>query len=95
VTDLLFWLFAALLVVSALGVVLCPGHSSLQRARAVTERVGTTEVARVDKDLVLIDQTGRIEYEEFSLEALALLYVGGQCYALGENGLDKESTICQ
>ena len=78
-----------------LAVVLCPGHASLQPAATVTERVGATEVAHIGEDLVLVNQTGRIEYEQFSLDALALLCVRGQHYALDEGGLVKEIETCR
>ena len=77
-----------------LGVVLCPGHASLTRAETVTERAGNTEVARIGEDLVLVNQTGSIEYRDFSSEALVLLYVQGQRYELEEGGPSWEVRKC-
>ena len=70
-----------------LGVILCPGHAHLRRARVQTERIGQAEVARIDDDLILVNQGGSIECENLRGDDLILLRVGGRCYAIGDDGL--------
>jgi hypothetical protein len=70
-----------------LGVVLCPGHARLQRARVRTERAGDAEVARIGADLVLINQGKGVKYEGLEGEGLVLLRVGGRRYEVLDEGL--------
>ena len=70
-----------------LGVVLCPGHGSLDRAEVRTERAGETEVARIGEDLVLVGGRGGVAYGNHRSDGLALLIVQGRGYELGEAGV--------
>ena len=70
-----------------LGVVLCPGHASLEPAKVTTQRANGTEVARIGDDLALVSQGGAIEYEGLRSEGLAMLVVGGQRYEIGDEGI--------
>jgi len=70
-----------------LGVVLCPGHSSLPRARVRTERSGDAEVALIGEDLVLVNQGQRMEYGDLETDALVLLRVDGWRYEVRDTGL--------
>ena len=74
-----------------LGVLLCPGHASLRHAQPVAERAGTTEIARIGQDLLLVGQEGQIEYENTSVTALAWLRVQDHVYTLDEDGITKET----
>ena len=70
-----------------LGVVLCPGHGSLDRAEVRTERSGETEVARIGDDLVLVGGRDGVAYGNHRSDGLALLVVQGRGYELGDGGL--------
>ena len=70
-----------------LGVVLCPGHGSLDRAEVQTERSGETEAARIGDDLVLVGVRDGVSYGEHRSAGLALLVVQGRTYELGDGGV--------
>ena len=70
-----------------LGVVLCPGHGSLDRAEVRTERSGETEAARIGDDLVLVGGGDGVSYGEHRSAGLALLVVRGHTYELGDGGV--------
>ena len=71
-----------------LGVVLCPGHATLDRPDVQTERSGETEVARIGDDLVLVGGRDGVAYTAaIALDGLALLVVQGQEYELGDEGV--------
>lgn len=70
-----------------LGVVLCPGHSSLARAEVVAERAGKAEVARIGEGLVMVNQGGTMEYGGRRSDALGLIVVGGHGYEIREEGI--------
>ena len=70
-----------------LGVVLCPGHASLDRAEVRTERSGETEAAHIGDDLVLVGGQGGVGYGNHRSDGLALLVVQGRGYELGEAGV--------
>ncbi len=70
-----------------LGVVLCPGHGSLDRAEVRTERSGETEVARIEEDLVLVGGRDGVAYGNHRSEGLALLVLQGRGYELGDEGV--------
>lgn len=71
-----------------LGVVLSPGHPSLQPAQVETERSGEAEIARIGEDLVLVNQgQSEVEYSGVRTDALALLTVQGRLYELRDQGL--------
>ena len=70
-----------------LGVVLCPGHGSLDRAKVQTERSGETEVARIGEDLVLVGGRDGVAYDGLHSNGLALLVVQGRGYELRDEGI--------
>ena len=70
-----------------LGVVLCPGHGSLDRAEVQTERSGETEAARIGDDLVLVGVRDGVSYGEHRSAGLALLVVQGHTYELDDGGV--------
>ena len=70
-----------------LGVVLCPGHGSLDRAKVQTERSGKTEVARIGEDLVLVGGQDGVAYGTLRSDGLALLVVHDRRYELRDEGL--------
>ena len=70
-----------------LGVVLCPGHGSRDRAEVRTERSGKTEAARIGDDLVLVGGPDGVSYGEHRSAGLALLVVQGHTYELGDSGV--------
>ena len=70
-----------------LGVVLCPGHGSLDRAEVQTERSGETEAARIGDDLVLVGGRDGVAYGNHRSDGLALLVVLGRRYELGDAGV--------
>lgn len=70
-----------------LGVVLCPGHGSLDRAEVQTERSGETEAARIGDDLVLVGVRDGVSYGEHRSAGLALLVVQGRTYELDDGGV--------
>ena len=73
-----------------MGVVLCPGHASLDRAEVRTERSGETEAARIGDDLVLVGGRDGVAYGEHRSAGLALLVVQGHPYELGDGGVAVE-----
>ncbi len=70
-----------------LGVVLCPGHGSLDRAEVQTERSGETEAARIGDDLALVGGRDGVSYGEHRSSGLALMVVQGHTYELGDGGV--------
>ena len=70
-----------------LGVVLCPGHTSLARPSVTTERAGAAEVARIGDDLILVNQGGAMECEGIRSEALAVVALGGRQYEIADAGI--------
>ena len=70
-----------------LGVVLCPGHASLDRAEVQTGRSGDTEVARIGDDLVLVGGRDGVAYGSHRSDGLALLVVQGLTYVLRDVGV--------
>jgi len=70
-----------------LGVVLCPGHATLQNAPVVTERRDTVECARIGKTIVLVNQGEGISYEGRHTDGVALLALAEQVYWVGDDGL--------
>ena len=70
-----------------LGVVLCPGHGSLDRAEVRTGRSGETEVARIGDDLILVGGGDGVSYGEHRSAGLGLLVVQGHRYELGDGGV--------
>ena len=70
-----------------LGVLLCPGHAHLQPAPVQTERSGNAEIARINDDLVLVNQGDRMECETLSTDALILLRIDGVRYDVRDHGL--------
>jgi hypothetical protein len=63
-----------------LAVVLAPAHAGLERPSIEAERVGDTEVARIDGELVLVNQGKGIVFGEMQSDALTVLRVGEQRY---------------
>jgi len=70
-----------------LGVVLCPGHATLERAQVTTERAGGVEVARIGDDVLLVNDGERMEYEGLTSQAIAAAVVGGVVYEFTDDGL--------
>ena len=73
-----------------LGVVLCPGHATLQPPPVVAEREGPVEVAHIGDDLVRLHLGGQVAYQGMSAPALAQLRVGGVWYAIDDGGIHPE-----
>ncbi|MBN1349841.1 DUF4962 domain-containing protein [candidate division KSB1 bacterium] len=72
-----------------LGVVLCPGHSSLQPAKIATERIDGTEIAHIGDDLVLINQGEGIRYNNVQSDALAVITMGKLRYSIKSEGISE------
>jgi hypothetical protein len=52
-----------------------------------TERVGDTEVAHIEEDLVLVNQGGGIEYAGVGSDALSVVLIGRRRYEIGDEGI--------
>ena len=74
-----------------LGIVLCPGHATLQPPHIVTERAGPVEVVHIGDDLVRLHLGGQAAYQGMTAPALAQLRVGGVWYAIDDGGIHEES----
>ena len=70
-----------------LGVVLCPGHAGLAPPAVATERVGETEVAHIEDDLVLVNQGAGVEYAGVGSDALAVVLIGRRRYEIRDEGI--------
>ena len=70
-----------------LGIVLCPGHTSLRRAHVVPERAEAAEVAHIGDDLVMVNQAEVMAYEDLRSDALAVLVLKGRQYELRDEGI--------
>ncbi len=70
-----------------LGVVLCPGHATLEPAEVVSERAGGAEVARIEDDVLLVNDGDTMEYAGLSSAAIAAAVIGGVAYQFGDDGL--------
>ncbi|MBN1809440.1 MAG: DUF4962 domain-containing protein [Planctomycetes bacterium] len=73
-----------------LGVVLAPGHGTIKRADVESDFEGSIEVARIGEDLMLVRETGRIEYEDIATDALAVVVVDGRRYDIDDKGIRLE-----
>ena len=74
-----------------LGVVLCPGHASLPRARVVCTRSGNAEVAQLGDDLLVVNQGRTMEYDGLQTDAHVLLFVSGHRYEIRDTGIGEIS----
>ncbi len=72
-----------------LGVVLCPGHASLDPAPVQTERLGNAEVARIGDDLVLVNMGGAMDAHGIQSDAIIAAAVGGQRYDVTDEGVAR------
>ena len=70
-----------------LGVLLCPGHRALASAAVCSEHVYATEVARIGDDLILVNQSDRIQFEDIDTDALAVLVLHGTRYHIDDAGM--------
>jgi hypothetical protein len=74
---------------SGLGVLLCPGHSSLQPPAVVTERVDNMETARIGQDLLLVSTGAGVEYDGGESPATAAVRLAGQWYEIYPDGVRR------
>ena len=70
-----------------LGVVLCFEHAHLQLPVVETLLDGKTEVARVGEDVILVNQSNGIDYQDHQSDALMRLVIGDQPYEVDDDGI--------
>ncbi|MFC1452231.1 DUF4962 domain-containing protein [Verrucomicrobiota bacterium] len=71
-----------------LGVLLCAGLPGSRCARAVTERLGSAEVARIGEDVVAVNQGGGMNVAGAPTEALIRIELSGAVYEVSDDGID-------
>jgi len=70
-----------------LGVVLAPASSKIRSPKVTTELAGQTELARLDADVVFVNQGPGIDHEGVQSDALAVVITGGGRYEVTDAGV--------
>lgn len=71
-----------------LGVILCPGHDTLTPASVITEGTSAVEIARIGDDLVMVNQSTEMAYENIVSDALVMIVIDGVRYETRDTGVD-------